>query len=92
MALIRNVQRQLKISRLIKVIYRIARNVDFNIYAYVEFIFSDGTIISEKDWTFKDELDVQKYGRKGFLLYIDFVKIYFSSQSPTFEYLDCVTQ
>ena len=92
MALIRNIQRQLKISHLIKVKYRIARSIDFNIYAYVEFIFSDGTVISEKDSYFSDEIEVQKFGRKGYLLYISFVKIYFSGQSPTFEYLDCVTQ
>lgn len=72
--------------------YRVARGVDLHIYAYVDYVFSDGIVISDKDWSFNDELEVQKYGRKGFLLRIEHVKLCFPSSSPAFEYLDCVTQ
>lgn len=92
MGLVRTINRQLKISRLEKVIYRIARGLDLNIYAYVDFIFSDGTVISHYDWMFENEEEIRKYGTKGYILYMQYIQIKFPRCKPEFEFLNCVTQ
>ncbi len=82
----------MKISKLVKVQYIIARGVDLYIYAFANYIYADGFVLSYQVEAYNTERNVDLYAYRHFNEYRDYVKVSFPAVTPKFEFLNCVTQ
>lgn len=87
----RDVRRYLKIADLSKVHYIVARGADMHIYTIVNYIFTDGFVLSYRLYGYNNDKDVELYAYKHYINYKAFVLLKFSTSSPSFEFSNCVT-